>query len=111
VATPHDAFDASTDERFGFALKLPSQIFRLIVGPKHGVVGYQLSTWSERRTIRPMMLLLMVVWTVITVDILDLAAGRGQKREHGQSEDADAGMDHVLEKTNDHGTRPCVGSV
>jgi hypothetical protein len=33
---PHDAFDASTDERFGFAPKLPSQIFWLIVGLKHG---------------------------------------------------------------------------
>ena len=28
----NDAFDASTDERFGFALKLPSQISLLIVG-------------------------------------------------------------------------------
>ena len=46
-----------------------------------------------------MMLLLMVVWTVITVDILDLAAGRGQKREHGQAEDADLAVKHLSEES------------
>ena len=41
----NEAFDSSTDERFGFALKLPSQIFWLIVGLSvlsMGVVGYQI---------------------------------------------------------------------
>ena len=73
----NDAFDASTDERFGFALKLPSQVSLLIVGLSVlsiGIVGYQLGL--KGGTIRPMILLLILVWTVIIVDILDLAAGR-----------------------------------
>jgi len=73
----NDAFDASTDERFGFAMKLPSQIFWLIVGLSGwsmGVVGDQLGL--KGGTIRTMILLLTVVWTVVIVDILDLAAGR-----------------------------------
>jgi hypothetical protein len=73
----NDAFDAGTDERFGFAMKLPSQIFWLIVGLSvlsMGVVGYQLGL--KGATIRTMILLLTVVWTVVIVDILDLAAGR-----------------------------------
>ena len=73
----NDAFDAGTDERFGFAMKLPSQIFWLIVGLSvlsMGVVGYQLGL--KGGTVRTMILLLTVVWTVIIVDILDLAAGR-----------------------------------
>lgn len=73
----NDAFDASTDERFGFAQKLPSQIFWLIVGLSvlsMGAVGYQLGL--KGNSVRPMVLLLMIVWTVIIVDILDLAAGR-----------------------------------
>jgi hypothetical protein len=73
----NDAFDAGTDERFGFALKLPSQIFWLVVGLSvlgGGVVGYQLGL--KGGTIRPMIVLLMLVWTVVIVDIFDLAAGR-----------------------------------
>jgi hypothetical protein len=73
----NDAFDASTDERFGFALKLPSQIFWLIVGLSvlsMGVVGYQLGL--KGGSVRLMIVQLMIVWTVIIVDILDLAAGR-----------------------------------
>ena len=73
----NDAFDAGTDERFGFALKLPSQIFWLIVGLSilsTGVVGYQLGL--KGGTMRTMILLLTAVWTMVIVDILDLAAGR-----------------------------------
>jgi hypothetical protein len=73
----NEAFDAGTDERFGFALKLPSQIFWLVVGLSVlgiGVVGYQLG--QKGGTIRPMIALLMLAWTVVIVDILDLAAGR-----------------------------------
>jgi hypothetical protein len=73
----NDAFDASADEQFGFALRLPSQIFWLIVGLSvlsMGVVGYQLGLRGT--SLRPMVLILMVVWTVIIVDILDLAAAR-----------------------------------
>jgi hypothetical protein len=39
-----------------------------------GVVGYQLGLRGT--SLRPMVLILMVVWTVIIVDILDLAAAR-----------------------------------
>ncbi len=73
----NDAFDASTDERFGFALKLPRQIFWLIVGLSvlsMGVVGYQLGL--KGGTSRLMILLLALVWTVVIVEILDLAAAR-----------------------------------
>ncbi len=73
----NDAFDAGTEERFGFALKLPAQIFWLVVGLSvlaMGVIGYQLGL--KGGAVRPMIVLLMVVWTVVIVDILDLAAGR-----------------------------------
>lgn len=77
MSSLNDAFDSSTDERFGFAMKLPSQIFWLIVGLSvlsMGVVGYQLGL--KGGTSRPMILLLAVVWTVVIVEILDLAAAR-----------------------------------
>jgi hypothetical protein len=73
----NDAFDAATDIRFGFTLKLPSQTFWLIVGlstVSMGVIGYQLGLRGG--TNRPMVLLLTLVWTVVIVDILDLAAAR-----------------------------------
>jgi hypothetical protein len=73
----NDTFDAGTIEQFGYAIKLPSQIFWLIVGLSAlsmGVIGYQLGLKGS--TIRPMVLLLTIVWTVIIVDILDLAAAR-----------------------------------
>lgn len=77
MSSLNDAFDASTDERFGFAMKLPSQIFWLIVGLSVlsvGVVGYQVGLKGGAS--RPMILLLAVVWTVVIVEILDLAAAR-----------------------------------
>ncbi len=77
ASSVNDAFDAGADERFGFALKLPSQVFWLIVGLSIlsiGAVGYQLGL--KGGAIRLMVLLLTVVWTVVIVDILDLAAGR-----------------------------------
>jgi hypothetical protein len=73
----NDAFDSSTNERFGFVPRLPSQVFWLIIGLSIlsiGVVGYQLGLKGS--AIRPMILLLTIVWTVVIVDILDLAAGR-----------------------------------
>ncbi|MBS0642035.1 MAG: hypothetical protein JSS43_19390 [Proteobacteria bacterium] len=73
----NDAFDAGTEERFGFAFRLPSQIVWLVVGLVIlgvGAIGYQLGL--KGGTVRPMILLLTAVWTVVIVDILDLAAGR-----------------------------------
>lgn len=77
MSSLNEAFDAGADERFGFAIKLPSQIFWLIVGLSvlsTGVVGYQLGLKGGAS--RPMILLLAVVWTVVIVEILDLAAAR-----------------------------------
>ena len=73
----NDAFDAGTAERFGFEQRLPSQVFWLIIGMSilgMGAIGYQLGLKGTAN--RKMVLLLTAVWTVVIVDILDLAAGR-----------------------------------
>jgi hypothetical protein len=73
----NEAFDAGTAQRFGYELKFPRQIFWLLIGLSAlsvGAIGYQFGL--KAATIRPMVWLLMVVWTVVIIDILDLGAGR-----------------------------------
>lgn len=73
----NDAFDATTAERFAFELRLPPQIFWLLVGLTllgMGTLGYQLALRGPR--IRMLAALLSLTWTAVIVDILDLASAR-----------------------------------
>lgn len=73
----NEVFDAATAERLSYARKLPPQVFWLLMGMTvlgMSVLGYQMGL--KGRTIRPMVVLLTVMWTVIIVDILDLASAR-----------------------------------
>lgn len=73
----NEAFDAATSERFAFDYRLPNQIIWLLVGmtlATMGCLGYQLGLLG--RGARVLMVLLSLMWTVVMVDILDLASTR-----------------------------------
>lgn len=73
----NEAFDATTSERFAFDYRLPSQVFWLLIGMtlvSMGCLGYQLGLLG--RTARVLVFLLSLMWTVVIVDILDLASTR-----------------------------------
>jgi hypothetical protein len=77
MASLNEVFDMTTAERFAFELRLPPQIFWLLLGLTllgMGVLGYQLGL-RERR-IRMLAGVLALTWTVVIVVILDLAAAR-----------------------------------
>jgi hypothetical protein len=77
MASLNDVFDMTTASRFSFALRLPGEIFWLLIGlTLLGilVVGYQQGLRGQR--LRVFAALLSVVWTVLIVDIVDLAAAR-----------------------------------
>ena len=73
----NETFDMSTAERFAYDLRLPPQIFWLLVGMtllSMGALGFQLGL--RGRPVRILVVLLTVMWTVVIVDILDLASAR-----------------------------------
>lgn len=73
----NDVFDAATAERFAYAFALPPQLFWLLIGLillSMTALGYQLGLAGT--PVRMLALLLTVTWTIIIVDILDLAAPR-----------------------------------
>lgn len=77
MAALNESFDASTSERFAFNFHLPQQMFWLLMAltvVSMGCLGFQLGI----RGAAPRMLvaMLIVIWTIIIVDILDLASGR-----------------------------------
>ena len=77
MAAVNDAFDMTTAERFAFELRLPPQIFWLLVSMtllSMAALGYQLGLRGG--SVRIMVALLTVMWTLVTVDILDLASPR-----------------------------------
>src|SRR4051812_37601783 len=77
MASLNEVFDMSTAERFAFELRLPPQIFWLLLGLTllgMGVLGYQLGLRGPR--IRMLAAALALTWTVVIVVILDLAAAR-----------------------------------
>ncbi len=77
MAAVNDVFDASTTERFALGIRLPSQIFWLLVGVmllSMASLGYQFGL--KGKPVRFMIVLLSVVWTTIVVIILDLASPR-----------------------------------
>jgi hypothetical protein len=77
MAAVNETFDASTSERFALGIKLPWQIFWLLVGLmllSMAALGYQFGL--KGKAVRLPILLLTVIWTVIIVNILDLASPR-----------------------------------
>jgi hypothetical protein len=73
----NETFDASAAERFAFGLRLPSQIFWLLIAltlVTAACLGYQLGIKGTNHYI--LVLLLSVMWTAVIVNILDLASPR-----------------------------------
>lgn len=73
----NETFDAATSERFAFDRGLPTQIFWLLVSLSllaAGVLGYQMGFGRQRP--RLLAVVLMLGWTIVMVDILDLASPR-----------------------------------
>ncbi len=77
MASLNEVFDMTTAERFAFELRLPPQIFWLLIGLSMlgmAALGYQLAIRGAR--IRVLAALLALTWTLVIVDILDLTAPR-----------------------------------
>lgn len=77
MAALNDTFDMTTAERFAFSLRLPPQIFWLLIGMtmlSMATLGYQFGV--RGRPLRILVALLTLMWTVVIVDILDLASAR-----------------------------------
>lgn len=77
MAALNDAFDQATAERFAYYLRLPRPIFWLLLGMTllgMGALGFQLGL--QGRQVHVLVLLLSIMWTVVIVDILDLASPR-----------------------------------
>jgi ABC-type multidrug transport system fused ATPase/permease subunit len=73
----NDAFDEATAERFAYNLRLPAPIFWLLIGMTllgTGALGFQLGLTG--RKIHLLVAFLSIMWTVVIVDILDLASPR-----------------------------------
>ena len=73
----NDAFDQATAERFAYGLRLPWQIFSLLIGMTllgTAALGYQLGL--RGRSVHMLVALLTLMWTAVIVDILDLASPR-----------------------------------
>lgn len=73
----NDMFDMSASERFAFEQRLPPQIFWLLIGMAmmgNCVLGYQLGL--RGRSMRLLVIMLIIMWTAVITGILDLAAAR-----------------------------------
>jgi hypothetical protein len=77
MASLNEVFDMTTAERFAFELRLPPQIFWLLIGLTllgMATLGYQVAL--RGRPARMLAALLTLTWTVVIVDILDLSGAR-----------------------------------
>ncbi len=77
MAALNDAFDTTTATRFAYTLRLPPQLAWLLFGMaliSMGSLGYQVGLRGNPSHV--MAALLTVMWTVVIVDILDLATPR-----------------------------------
>jgi hypothetical protein len=77
MASLNEVFDMTTASRFAFEIRLPSQIFWLLIGLSllgMAVLGYQLAVRGPR--IWGLAALLALTWTIVIVDIIDLASAR-----------------------------------
>ena len=73
----NEVFDMTTAERFAFELRLPPQIFWLLMGLTllgMGVLGYEVALTGV--AMRMLAAMLALTWTVVVVDIIDLSAAR-----------------------------------
>lgn len=76
-ASLNDVFDMTTAERFAFAFRLPPEMVWLLLGLallSMAALGYQLGLTGK--PVRLLVVLLTATWTLVIVDILDLAAPR-----------------------------------
>jgi hypothetical protein len=92
-------FDATTAERFAFDFRFPPQLVWLLLGLAllaMGGVGFQLGLRGHR--FRSITALVIVAWTLVIVDILDLGAARvGSFRTPPQAYDWNlSGMEHAV---------------
>lgn len=72
-----DAFSAATEIRFAFGTRMMSQVFWLLIGMTLATVtglGYQ--TGIRRKTQRKLSLMIIVMWTAVIANILDLGTAR-----------------------------------
>ncbi|KAA0694404.1 hypothetical protein DTW90_24075 [Neorhizobium sp. P12A] len=77
MSSVNETFDAGTAERFALGIRLPRQIFWLLVGVMHlsmAALGYQFGL--RGKPVRLLIVLLTIVWTAVVVNILDLASAR-----------------------------------
>lgn len=77
MASLNQAFDMSTAEAFAFEKRLPPTLFWLLIGMallSMAALGFQLGLRGT--PLRVMAALLTLMWTLVIVDILDLAAAR-----------------------------------
>jgi predicted benzoate:H+ symporter BenE len=77
MSAVNDTFDSSTSERFAFAFNLPPQLFALLGGMAllgMAALGFQLGL--RRNAHRFLAVLLTALWTVVVVQIFDLASPR-----------------------------------
>jgi hypothetical protein len=77
MAAVNDASDQATAERFACYLRLPSPIFWLLLGMTllgMAALGFQLGLTGKQ--VHVMVAFLSIMWTVVIVDILDLASPR-----------------------------------
>jgi hypothetical protein len=73
----NEMFDASAAERFAFHLRLPPQVFWLLMAMtlvSMACLGYQFGLKKSPQ--RALVALLTLMWTAVIVDILDLASAR-----------------------------------
>jgi hypothetical protein len=73
----NDVYDKATGERLAYDLRLPSQIFWLLIGLtllSTASLGYQLGL--RARQVHILVGVLTIMWSTVIVDILDLASPR-----------------------------------
>jgi hypothetical protein len=73
----NETFDAATSERFAYDRGMPTQIFWLLISLSllgATALGYQMGFGRQRP--RVLAVVLMLGWTIVIVDILDLASPR-----------------------------------
>jgi hypothetical protein len=76
-ASLNETFDMSTAERFAYAFTLPPQLFRLLIGMAVlGMAALGVQFGLKGNPTRILATLLALLWAIVIVDILDLAAGR-----------------------------------
>ena len=73
----NDTFDMTTSERFAYDYRMPAQVFWLLTGMAllgMAALGYQLGL--KAKPLRILVTLLTAVWTVVIINIFDLASPR-----------------------------------